>query len=299
MYGEYIDIGYIYKIVNKVNNKIYIGQTSKTIEERFKAHLQKANQHINRYLYDAMNHYGYDNFQIFEIEKCDDNCMNEREIYWIEKLNTIMPNGYNMTKGGGGGDTWTNNPSKDITIMKLIVGNRGKKRSDAFCKNLSEKLSGRFVSSEQGRMSAQTRKNRLAKERGYSSWEERVEYISMCKKLFRQYEINENGGMINYHHSQETRDKISIAKKNKTYEEIYGGEEANRRKDKLRLNFLGHNNPLYKDVDKDILLKKILQNEKIEDIAKYFSCSKPTIYNKCSEYFGTSKTREVKKLYVK
>ena len=57
-------MGYIYKITNTINNKIYIGQTSKTIEERFKAHISKAKQHINRYLYDAMNHYGYENFII-------------------------------------------------------------------------------------------------------------------------------------------------------------------------------------------------------------------------------------------
>ena len=52
-------MGFIYKITNEINNKIYIGQTKKTIEERFAAHIQKAKNHTNRYLYDAMNYYGY------------------------------------------------------------------------------------------------------------------------------------------------------------------------------------------------------------------------------------------------
>ena len=57
-------MGYIYKITNLINNKLYIGQTKKTIEERFKAHIKVARQHKNRYLYDAMNKYGYENFKI-------------------------------------------------------------------------------------------------------------------------------------------------------------------------------------------------------------------------------------------
>ena len=48
-------MGYIYKITNSINGKLYIGQTRKTIEERFQAHLKNAQKHINRYLYDAMN----------------------------------------------------------------------------------------------------------------------------------------------------------------------------------------------------------------------------------------------------
>jgi group I intron endonuclease len=50
------------------NQKLYIGQTKKTIEERFKNHLKLAKRHTNRCLYDAMNKYGYDNFIIKQIE---------------------------------------------------------------------------------------------------------------------------------------------------------------------------------------------------------------------------------------
>ena len=57
-------MGYIYKIINLSNQKIYIGQTKKTIEERFQSHLKLAKNHVNRYLYDAMNKYGYNNFII-------------------------------------------------------------------------------------------------------------------------------------------------------------------------------------------------------------------------------------------
>jgi group I intron endonuclease len=96
----------IYKITNKITGKTYVGQTSKTIQERFRAHLKKARKKVNRRLYDSMNHHGYDNFIIEEIEKVSDSIMaDDREKFWIKELDSIMPNGYNMTDGGEGGNT--------------------------------------------------------------------------------------------------------------------------------------------------------------------------------------------------
>ena len=120
-------MGYIYKITNIINGKLYIGQTKKTIEERFQTHLKNAKNHINRYLYDAMNKYGYNNFIPSLIEECEDNLLDEREIYWIAFYNTTDKKfGYNMTIGGGGGDVWTNNPHKEETSRKISEHNKGK-----------------------------------------------------------------------------------------------------------------------------------------------------------------------------
>ena len=46
-------MGYIYKILNLSNNKVYIGKTTKSLEYRFNQHLKCAKNHVNRYLYDA------------------------------------------------------------------------------------------------------------------------------------------------------------------------------------------------------------------------------------------------------
>lgn len=120
-------MGYIYKITNLINGKIYIGQTSKTIQERFEAHLKKARAYTNRYLYDAMNKYGYENFKVTEIEECDNANLDEREIYWIKYYNSNNKQyGYNMTIGGGGGNTWANNPHKAETARKISEHNKGK-----------------------------------------------------------------------------------------------------------------------------------------------------------------------------
>lgn len=89
----------IYKITNKVNQKIYIGKTTKSAEERFQKHIYNS-KGGKTHLYRAMRKYGVENFIIEEIEQCDSN-IDDRECYWISKLNPH----YNMTKGGDGGDT--------------------------------------------------------------------------------------------------------------------------------------------------------------------------------------------------
>lgn len=48
-----------------------------------------------------MNKYGIEHFHIEEIEECDDNIVNEREVYWIKFYNSYH-NGYNATYGGEG-----------------------------------------------------------------------------------------------------------------------------------------------------------------------------------------------------
>ena len=89
--------------------------------------MKNAKKHINRYLYDAMNKYGYDNFVPSIIEECNDNLLNEREIYWIKFYNTTDKSiGYNMTTGGDGGNTWANNPHKKETSKKISEHNKGK-----------------------------------------------------------------------------------------------------------------------------------------------------------------------------
>lgn len=97
-------MGYIYKITNKINNKVYIGQTSRTIEIRWKEHKKNINSLCDRLpLYKALKKYGVDNFTIEEIDECENSLLDEREIYWIHYYNSFSKeNGYNCTSGGKG-----------------------------------------------------------------------------------------------------------------------------------------------------------------------------------------------------
>lgn len=93
----------IYKFVNKINGKIYIGQ-SNDIQRRIKDHYYKAhnptggNYHSPLHL--AIRKYGWDNFQIEVLEECNIEELDEKEIYYIQLYNSITPNGYNIMAGG-------------------------------------------------------------------------------------------------------------------------------------------------------------------------------------------------------
>lgn len=96
-------MGYIYKVTNTVNGHMYIGQTRRTIEKRWRDH--KARSKCKKLksrclLYDAMKKYGVDAFIVEELEQCDNDLLNEREIYWIAHYDTVR-NGYNISCGGG------------------------------------------------------------------------------------------------------------------------------------------------------------------------------------------------------
>ncbi len=109
---------YIYKITNNINKKVYIGK-SKDVSRRWKEHLSLVGKKRHPF-YDAILHYGVDNFSIEIVDEADSLFINELEKKWIWECDSIT-NGYNMTEGGTGGDTFSNKPDelKEITREKL------------------------------------------------------------------------------------------------------------------------------------------------------------------------------------
>lgn len=105
-------MGTIYCITNLINNKMYIGQTSRIWQERWKDHIESARDLNNqRPLYRAMRKYGIENFSLSIIEHCPDNELNDREQYWIDKKQTWIAKypdkGYNLTCGGNNGTQYS------------------------------------------------------------------------------------------------------------------------------------------------------------------------------------------------
>ena len=94
----------VYIIINNLNNKKYIGQST-NIERRFKEHKRRAfNPSIKFYncpLYLAIRKYGIDNFSFLILEECEKKDLDKREKYWINYYETNDSLfGYNLTKGG-------------------------------------------------------------------------------------------------------------------------------------------------------------------------------------------------------
>ena len=110
-------MGYIYKIQNLIDNKIYIGQTIQDIDIRWKQH---KNQNSNcRYLKNAFNKYSINNFKFEIICICFDEDLDKNEIEYMKKYNSIVPNGYNLREGGNSGKH--NQLTKD-KISKALTG---------------------------------------------------------------------------------------------------------------------------------------------------------------------------------
>jgi group I intron endonuclease len=105
---------FIYKTTNNINKKEYIGQHISSNSD---------NSYLGSglILKRAIEKYGKKNFSKVNLEECFSfEELNNREIFWIKKLNTIVPNGYNIREGGN------NSPMSESSRKKLIVSQKGK-----------------------------------------------------------------------------------------------------------------------------------------------------------------------------
>lgn len=114
-------MGYVYKITNSVNGKAYIGiSIHEPTQGRIKHHLSG---HGNQCIADAIKKYGQDAF-VYEVLEADvfDEFLPDLEIAYIAEFNTVVPNGYNLTHGGDGAGS----PSEQ-TRQRISASLKGKK----------------------------------------------------------------------------------------------------------------------------------------------------------------------------
>lgn len=110
------EYGVIYKIENKINGKIYIGQTTRNFKKRYKSNLFKNthNEHLKR----SILKYGENSFNIterFDVAYSQEE-LNKKEEYYIEKYNCCdIKYGYNKKSGGN------NAKMSNSTILKQIA----------------------------------------------------------------------------------------------------------------------------------------------------------------------------------
>lgn len=184
----------IYKITNKINGKVYIGQ-SVDIDKRKREHLNNYKRdEIKHYiLYRAINKYGVNNFEFEVICGCSIDELDDLEIKYIKLYNSYKGNGYNMTLGGGGVrglKPWLGKKHTQETKNKIRKSHMGKKLSKETIEKLKSIRKGN--------------KYRL----GIKHTKETIEKL-------RVLNMGENNAMYGKSHSKETKEKISIAKKGK------------------------------------------------------------------------------------
>ena len=117
---------FIYKITNKINGKIYIGQTIRPIQQRFNRHMNDAiNNVIDTHFSRAIRKYGKDNFYIECIDKAkNQENLTQKEQYWIQKYNSTNPLiGYNETDAINkcGGNTYKSKTKEELNVIKKKI----------------------------------------------------------------------------------------------------------------------------------------------------------------------------------
>jgi group I intron endonuclease len=134
----------IYKITNKINDKIYIGQASCFVGSnnnrwgslgRWKSHVSEAIKNNDDHcvlLNNAIRKYGPENFEVKTIDKGNFSEINDKEVYYIQLFNSLTPNGYNLKTGGDKGK------DSDDTKKKKSDAHIGKEHSDKTKENISK-----------------------------------------------------------------------------------------------------------------------------------------------------------------
>jgi group I intron endonuclease len=143
----------LYQITNTVNRKSYIGITKLTINQRWNVHI--SNSRNPKYpLHLAISKYGPDSFTLTLLEESQDRkVISELEEPTIQRLNThITQHGYNVAKGGYGGDLGPVAAAKRIETIKNYSPERKAKHQDKLrLRNLGktkENDAGRLSQSE-------------------------------------------------------------------------------------------------------------------------------------------------------
>lgn len=134
----------VYKAVNKINGKIYVGQTQHSLEARKQQHFKKAREGYKTHFYSAIRKYGEDAFEFSVICTAETKAdLNLLETYYIQKYNSIQ-NGYNMVDGGD-----NNIMSVDAVYQKHKAKMQSEETRQKLSKTMKQKIAeGRFFTPE-------------------------------------------------------------------------------------------------------------------------------------------------------
>jgi group I intron endonuclease len=185
-------MGIIYKVTCIATTKIYIGKTSKTLNERRKQHYYLAhcyNEKYHTYFLRALQKYSPDTF-IWEIlEEVEEKLLSEREKHYIRVFNSnnnIF--GYNLTEGGEG-----------------VVG-----RSKEVLLKMSEFFKGRVFSEDHKKKIGEKTKERLQNEEYKERWIDSIKEATSTKEYKEKQSKSHKGKKL----SEDTKKKISKSRKN-------------------------------------------------------------------------------------
>lgn len=183
----------IYKIQNKLNGKIYIGQTMKDVNRRIAEHL-KAQSHIGN----ALRKYGIQCFDVMVIDVANDReILCDKEMEYINLYDCKHPNGYNHTDGGEGVLNLSQE-SRD-RISKSMQGDKNPCKRPEVREKISKTLQGKISWNAGIPMSEEAKKKSVESHTGKKNPEH-------SKRMKGKY-VGEKHPMYGKHHTEESNRK--------------------------------------------------------------------------------------------
>jgi len=178
--------GFIYKIQNKINNKLYIGQTTRNIQKRIYEYKSAFNlkNHNNPHLYNSFNKYGWDNFEFTIIDTAQTMVeLNSKEINYIKLYNSNNKQfGYNIELGG------CNAIPNEETRQKMSYSHSGIKQSDSWINKRISKA-GTNEAKKYGKIKTDDEKLELSL-KSPKYWEGKVRDEETKRKISETKKIN-------------------------------------------------------------------------------------------------------------
>lgn len=252
--------GVVYLMRNTVNGKLYVGQTTRTIEERFKEHAQAPT-----YIGNSMRFHGVDKFTIEVIAECEtqeelDAC----EIHYIAEYDCLAPKGYNCTTGGGNGSPCEETVEKlrasaneyyekhpeardrisEANIQRFSAPEERAKQAERTRKSFEDpERAAKHSESQKKRFERQEERDKIsaAVTERFSDPAERDAQSERITAYFNTPGAREKNGAAQKKRfeRQEERDKVA-AGVNKYYAEHGGRKQSDESKDKIRVKRLAY-----------------------------------------------------------
>jgi len=211
---------FIYSTTNLINNKQYVGQT---IKESGVEYLGSG-----LLIMKAIKKYGKGSFERQVLIECSSQQeLNEQEIFWIGRLDTMIPNGYNLALGGVGPGRCSEETKRRISeanIGKICPAERRERISETRVKRGSAKGKnnpnyGNSWSEETKRRISEGNKNKIISEetkrkqsealKGRQAWNKGRTFSEEIRSKMSKSKSGENNPMYSKCHSEETKRRIS------------------------------------------------------------------------------------------
>ena len=211
----------VYKVTNRINEKVYVGITTHSLKRRKWQHLS-IKYSGTAILSKAIVKYGKENFIFEQIDNADSEIeLIAKEKYWIEKLNTVRPNGYNVLSGKLAGKELAK--SREVKIICLETGKTFNTLSDAtreyglkgnsiWCAcsgrtDFAGNVSFRYIEKEKYEIAEKRRNNRKEKAKtGYRIGWDKTKKPVKCIETGEVFDSGKTAGkLLNINPSQITR----------------------------------------------------------------------------------------------